>query len=272
MELSTSLYVWIAIGFLFTGFLAAAFAAVLLSKRLTHRGEELEELKSQILSWNRQLEEKVLDRTGQLEDSHRQLQSTYLETVTSLIEAMSAKDTYLFGHSHNVTVYAKAIAEQYGLSHERISRLLQGCELHDLGKIAIPDSILMKKGPLTPEEFEIIKQHPLWGAKILEPLTFMKDIMEMVHQEHERWDGTGYPDGLRGEEIRLEARIIAVADALDAMTSERPYRKQITLEEAAQEIERCSGTQFDPKIVEVFLQTVEKRTLHLTHYSHPDVK
>ena len=233
------------------------------SRQLRNRTEELDELKHQVLEWNRRLEEKVAERTRALETIHSKLQETYLETVTALVETVTAKDTYLSKHSHNVALYAKVIAEEFGLSPERIHRLLQGCKLHDLGKIAIPDSILLKPGPLTLEEFEIIKQHPYWGARILEPLTFMKDVTEMVHQEHERWDGTGYPRGLKGDEIRLEARIIAVADTLDAMTSDRPYRKRLSMEAACAELKRCSDSQFDPRVVEAALRAVKEGKLSI---------
>lgn len=231
------------------------------SKRLRNRTEELDEIKNQILEWNRRLEEKVAERTRALEAIHSKLQETYLETVTALVETVTAKDTYLSRHSHNVAAYAKVISEEMGFPPERIHRLLQGCKLHDLGKIAIPDSILLKPGPLTLEEFEIIKQHPYWGARILEPLTFMKDVTEMVHQEHERWDGTGYPQGIKGERIRLEARIIAVADSIDAMTSDRPYRKRMPLETACAELKRCSDSQFDPMVVTAALRAVSEGKL-----------
>ena len=258
-------------GFLIGGLLSAFIPILIFSKRLRDRTQNLEDLKGQILEWNRRLEDKVFERTKTLESIHRQLQETYLETVTALIEAMSAKDTYLYAHSHNVAVYAKAIAEEIGFPPERTRRLIQGCELHDLGKIAIPDSILMKRGPLTHEEFEIIKQHPRWGARILEPLTFMKDIMEMVHQEHERWDGSGYPMGLRGGQIRLEARIIAVADALDAMTSQRPYRQPVTLEQAEEELKRGAGTQFYPKVVEACVRSIHEKKMAIASHAHPGV-
>ena len=250
-----------------------AAAALLYARRARRRffekESQLEQLKVQTLEWNRRLEEKVSGRTLDLEEAHRRLQETYLETVTSLIEAMSAKDTYLFGHSHNVADYAKAIAQELDLSRERIQRLTHGCTLHDLGKIAVPDTILMKPGPLTKEEFEIVKQHPVWGAKILAPLTFMKDITEMIHQEHERWDGTGYPQGLKGEAIRMEARIISVADALDAMVSKRPYRQSISIEKAAQEIQRCSGSHFDPVVAEACLRAIKNGKLVPLEERHP---
>ena len=236
------------------------------SRRALHRTNELEQLKGQVLEWNRQLESNVSERTVDLEAAHKRLQETYLETVTSLVEALMAKDTYLFGHSHSVAIYARAIGEEMGFSKDRLDRLAQGCELHDVGKIAVPDTILMKPGPLNREEFEIVKQHPTWGARILEPLTFMKDIREMVHQEHERWDGTGYPQGLKGEQIRLEARVIAVADALDAMISDRAYRQSIGMERTIQELKRCAGTQFDTAVVEACLRAIENgKIVPLSH-------
>lgn len=244
------------------GGLLAAFGLIqTLRRRLQARTVQLEELKVQILEWNRRLEEKVAERTRELEKLHGQLQQIYLETVTSLVEAMAAKDKYLFNHSHNVACYAEAIARELRVPADRIQRLRLGCNLHDLGKIAVPEAILLKQGPLTPEEYAIVKQHPIWGARILEPLTFLKDITEMVHQEHERWDGTGYPQGLKGEEIRLEARIIAVADALDAMTSHRSYRKQIPLAQAGEELWRYAGTQFDTPVVEACLRAIRSGRL-----------
>ncbi len=263
-----------SIEILLVGIAAASLLSVGLVARNLHvraqsRDRELEQLKAQVLEWNRRLEERVAERTKTLEGLHNQLQETYLETVTALIEAVSAKDTHLFGHAHNVATYAKVIAKEMAFPKERLHRLAQGCELHDLGKIAIPDAILMKPGPLTPEEYEIVKQHPRWGARILEPLTFMKDITDMVLQEHERWDGSGYPQGLKGEQIRLEARIISVADALDAMTAERPYRKRIPLPEAAEEIKRNAGTQFDPKVVEHALKAIREGKLTVVNHRHP---
>jgi len=256
-------FAWICAALSLTALSISGAFLWVLSRRLRDRTEELEELKQQFLEWNRKLEEKVAQRTQALESTHGRLEETYVETVTALIEAATAKDQYLSTHSHNVAAYAKAIAEEVGLSQERIHRLVQGCRLHDLGKIAIPDSILLKAGPLTLEEFEIVKQHPRWGARILEPLTFMRDVTEMVFEEHERWDGTGYPQGLKGAQIRLEARIIAVADTLDAMTSDRPYRRSVSLETACEELERCSGTQFDPTVVEACLKAVKEGALTL---------
>ncbi|MBI3614893.1 MAG: HD-GYP domain-containing protein [Candidatus Omnitrophica bacterium] len=266
----TAQVAWMCFGLSLAALGAAGVFLFSLSRRLKNRSQELEELKIQFLEWSRRLEEKVTDRTLTLETIHSRLEETYLETVTALVETVAARDSYLSEHSHNVASYARVIAQELGFSEERIHHLIHGCRLHDLGKIAIPDAILLKPGPLTPEEFEIIKQHPTWGAKILEPLTFMRDVTEMVHQEHERWDGAGYPRGLRGEQIRLEARIIAVADTIDAMTSDRPYRKRVSLETACAELERCSGTQFDPMVVDACLKAVSEEKLSTEPEAHHD--
>ena len=260
---------WVATGFAIIGCIAALILSWFLARHARQKTEQLEQLKMQLLEWNRRLEERASDRTRDLELSQHQLEQSYLETVTSLLEATSAKDTYLSAHSHNVAIYAKAIAEELGFSRDRINRLVYGCELHDLGKIAIPDTILMKAGPLTKEEFEIIKQHPIWGARILQPITSMKDITEMVYQEHERWDGSGYPQGLKGEKIRLEARLIAVADALDAMVSERPYRQSVSIEKAAQELSRCAGSHFDTRVVEACLRAIHNGKISPLPEEHP---
>ena len=237
-----------------------AIAGHLASIRRQHQ-EQLGEMHLRLQEWNRDLELRVEEKTRDLRAMHERLQQAYLGTITAFVQALAAKDSYTQGHSHSVSIYARLIAEELGLESERIQRLVQACELHDLGKIAVPDRILLKPGPLTKEESEIIKQHPITGSRILEPLTFMKDITEMVRQEHERWDGRGYPAGLKGEEIRLEARVIAVADAWDAMTSARPYRAPMTREAAIGELKRGAGTQFDPMIVEAFLRVLESGKL-----------
>lgn len=226
-----------------------------------HHSEQLARMQLRLEEWNRDLELRVEEKTQSLRAMHEQLQQAYFGTVKAFMHALEAKDPYTRSHSQAVAAYARLIGEELGFSGERLQRLEQGCELHDIGKIAVPDHILLKKGPLTKEEFEIIKQHPTWGARILEPLTFMKDVTEMVLQEHERWDGRGYPAGLRGEAVRLEARIIAVADAWDAMTSERPYRAPMTRQAAIAELTGGHGTQFDPRMVETFLRIIEEGRL-----------
>ena len=145
-----------------------------------------------------------------------------------------------------------------GLSKLEILNIQQACQLHDLGKIGVHDYILTKLDKLTQEEWEEIKQHSLKSAEILRPLSFLGGVVTLVEQHHERYDGLGYPYGLKGEEIKLGARIMAVADSFDAMVTNRPYRKAFPLEKAVGEIKKCSGSQFDPKVVEVFLRVLEK--------------
>ncbi|MBI4313392.1 MAG: HD domain-containing protein [Candidatus Omnitrophica bacterium] len=235
-------------------------AGYLATLRRRH-SEQLAKLRMRLEEWNRDLELRVEEKTRHLRAMHEQLQQAYFGTVTSFIQALGAKDLYTQGHSHSVSTYAKLIAEELGLDDERTQKIVQGCKLHDIGKIAVPDRILLKPGPLTKEEFEIIKQHPIWGARILEPLTFLKDVTEIVRQEHERWDGRGYPAGLKGDEICLGARITSVADAWDAMTSARPYRAPMTREAAIAELRRGSGSQFDPIIVDAFLRVLDSGKL-----------
>ncbi len=186
------------------------------------------------------------------------LEDSYIRTVTALTSAIDAKDHYTKSHSEHVSQYAVAIGREMGLSDREIEEIRQACQLHDLGKIGVHDYILTKPGKLTPEEWEEIKQHSLKSAEILKPLIFLGGAIDLIRQHHERYDGKGYPYGLKGEEIKLGARIIAVADSFDAMTTDRPYRRARTKEEAIEEIKKCSGTQFDPKVVEAFLRIVDK--------------
>jgi putative nucleotidyltransferase with HDIG domain len=153
-----------------------------------------------------------------------------------------------------VTVFAQAMARRIGLDKERVSILRLGALLHDVGKLAVPSSVLLKRGPLTEAEFGQMRRHPMAGARMLQTLGAPEMILPVVRHHHERWDGTGYPDGRKGEEIPLEARILCIADSFDAMTSTRPYRAPKLPDEAMAELERCAGTQFDPELVEAFAQ------------------
>lgn len=189
------------------------------------------------------------------------LEDTYIRTVIALTSAIDAKDHYTRKHSENVTRYAVAIAREMGLADGQIENIRQASQLHDLGKIGVEDYILTKQGKLTDEEWEKIKQHSVMGAEILRPLIFLADVISLVEQHHERYDGKGYPFGLKEENISLGARIMAVADTFDAMTTDRPYRKAFSKDEAVQEIKKCSGTQFDPKVVEAFLKVAENLPL-----------
>lgn len=190
---------------------------------------------------------------------YKNLKEIYVHTISALAQALDAKDHYTVRHSENVTRYAVAIAEELGLPASQIEIIRQACQLHDLGKIGIHDYILNKKGSLSPEEWDEIKLHSLRGAQILQPISFLSEVAELVRQHHERFNGGGYPYNLNGEDIQLGARIMTVADAFDAMTSERPYRKALSLPEAIKELKANSSTQFDPEIVKVFLKILQTK-------------
>ncbi len=192
-------------------------------------------------------------------DLFSSLQEAYLATVRSLAAAVDAKDPYTRGHSEGVAVYATMIAERMGLSHDQRIALEMAAYLHDIGKIGIKESILLKPGQLTDDEMSQMRHHPLIGANILKPVGFPWPITPVVRHHHERWDGEGYPAGLKGEEIPLLARILTVADAYEAMIADRPYRKGRTMEEGAAELRRCAGTQFDAAVVDAFVEALEEQ-------------
>ena len=187
------------------------------------------------------------------------LKETYISTLRALAEATDARDNYTQGHSERVARYAVSIAKEMGLSNNEINYLEQASLLHDIGKIAVPDSILHKKEKLTEEEWLIIKRHPEHSQRILSKLSFLSQIIPTVLYHHKRFDNKGYPSEETQASIPLAARILAVADAFDAMTSDRPYRDRLAVEEALEELKRCSGTQFDSKVVEA-LEKVHKTT------------
>lgn len=183
---------------------------------------------------------------------YKNTQQYYLQTIKSFAHALEAKDQYTHGHSQQVTRYAEVLAKGLQLDPQRLNLLFQAAMLHDIGKIGISETILNKAGKLTEEEYLIVKKHPVTGKHILAPITSLAAIVPVVYHHHERWDGAGYPDGLKGQEIPLLARILAVADAFDAMTSSRAYRQAMDSSEAFQELELYAGSQFDPELVEVF--------------------
>ncbi len=189
----------------------------------------------------------------ELEDSKEQLEQAYLDMVQTLRYTVEAKDTYTRGHSDRVSEYSVLIGEKLDLPEDQIKTLRIGGFFHDIGKIGIPDSILLKPGKLTDDEYSEIKNHPSIGAHILGSAKIFQDIIPIVKHHHEKYDGNGYPSRLKGEEIPYLARIAAVADTFDAMTSRRSYRGPIDIEQVKEEIKRCEGTQFDPQIAEVFL-------------------
>jgi HD-GYP domain-containing protein (c-di-GMP phosphodiesterase class II)/HAMP domain-containing protein len=184
---------------------------------------------------------------------YRDVQRSYLETVRALVQAVEEKDRYTRGHSERVTAFSVKIARAMGLTARQERMIQYAGVLHDIGKIGIDLSIIHKNGRLTAEEYAVIKNHPLIGERIIRPIGFLADALPAVAQHHERFDGCGYPLGLDGERMTLEARILAVADAYDAMITERPYRKPLPKAEAVAELLRCSGTQFDPLVVEHFV-------------------
>jgi diguanylate cyclase (GGDEF)-like protein len=174
-------------------------------------------------------------------------------TITALHDLIAARDAGTGAHSERVRLYALAVAHAHGMTEAETRDIEHGVILHDIGKIGIPDSILLKPGPLTPEEWKVMRTHPAVGRRLVEHIPFLAGAVPIVYHHHERWDGNGYPEGLRGEHIPLGARIFAVADALDAMTFDRPYSRAVSLEAACAEIDRCAGTHFDPAVVATFL-------------------
>lgn len=175
-------------------------------------------------------------------------------TIRSLLAALKEKDYLTEGHTKRVANYTRRIGIAMGLSASELRQLSYISYLHDIGKIGIGDEILYKKGPLNNEEWEIMKQHPLKGSKIASASLQLEEIADLILKHHEHWDGSGYPLGLEQEEIPLEARILAVSDAFDVMTSNRPYRKAMSRDQAFAELERCAGSQFDPQIVAIFIK------------------
>ena len=215
---------------------------------------EQKKMEEELESYHRSLKKLVEERTEKLQQAYLTLKKAYLDSVKVLAEAIDAKDTYTRGHSDRVRRMSLQIAVSLGFTEERREVLEYGALLHDIGKIGIEDEILRKPGPLSPEEFQTIQQHPLVGVKIVEGIEFFKDKIPMIRSHHEHFDGKGYPDGLVGEAIPLEARIIAVPDAFDAMASLRPHRRAMSLEDILLEMEKYKGKQFDPNILEVFLK------------------
>jgi len=204
------------------------------------------------------LEELVAARTDLLRAAIADLEQAYDITLEALGDALDLKDAETEGHSRRVTAYTIALARAMGLKSEEIRVVSRGAFLHDIGKMAIPDAILLKPGKLDRQEQTMMREHCVRGYQILKKIPFLQDAAQIVYSHQEHYDGTGYPRGLKGEEIVLGARIFAVADTLDAITSDRPYRRANTFAAARQEILRCSGTQFDPEVVRVYASLPDK--------------
>jgi putative nucleotidyltransferase with HDIG domain len=224
---------------------------ILLSVRKALEKRRLEE---ELEAYHKHLERLVEERTAGLRQAYRVLKKAHLDSVKVLAQAIDAKDPYTRGHSDRVRRMSLKIAGHLGFSEERLESLEYGALLHDIGKIGIKDEVLQKPGVLNPGEYQYIQEHTLIGVKIVEGIDFFKDKIPMIRCHHEYFDGSGYPDGLVGETIPLEARIITVPDAFDAMASLRPHRRAMPLEEVLMELEKGRAKQFDPKVLEIFLR------------------
>ncbi len=203
--------------------------------------------------YQRNLERKVEERTRELAQKNEELQRLFISAIQSIVLTLQAKDEYTEDHSRRVAAQASAIAKELSLPEEEVENIRRAALLHDLGKIGTKDSILNKPGRLTAEEGDEIRMHPLIAASILEPITPLREVITYIKHAHERYDGGGYPDGLKGEEIPLGARIISVADVFDAMTSPRPYRAAMGPEAVLEHIRNEAGKQLDPAVVDAFL-------------------
>ena len=193
----------------------------------------------------------------ELKDTYEKLEKSYLESIATLRYTVEAKDSYTRGHSDRVSEYSVLIGKKLGLSDLQLRTLQIGGLFHDIGKIGVPDSILLKESKLTDDEYSEIKNHPSIGAHILSNATIFKDIIPIVKHHHERYDGKGYPSMLKGNEIPYLARITAIADSFDAMTSKRSYRDSLPLETVIDEFRKNKGTQFDPELTDIFLDILE---------------
>jgi putative nucleotidyltransferase with HDIG domain len=229
------------------------------------RALENRRLKLEIESHRNQLEVLVLARTellqramAELERAMKELERSYDITLEALGDALDLKDAETEGHSKRVTAFTMAIARAMDLPQDRVRLIARGAFLHDVGKMAIPDAILRKPGRLTPEEQMVMRDHALYGYQMLRKIPFLQEAARIVYSHQERYDGTGYPRGLKGDQIPLGARIFAVADTFDAITSDRPYRAAQSISAARREIQKHAGLQFDPDIVETFMSISEQ--------------
>jgi putative nucleotidyltransferase with HDIG domain len=214
-------------------------------------------------NYQRNLEQLVEEKTSQLTGAYAQLEQSYDDTLEALGSALDLKDAETEGHCQRVTAFCISIAKSMPVPIPYLAIMARAAFLHDIGKMAIPDGILRKPGPLNDEEKRIMREHCQIGYNMLIRIPFLRDAAEIVLAHQEFFDGTGYPRGLKGDQIPLGARIFTVADSLDAMISDRPYRKALPMSHALEEIRRCSGTQFDPKVTEVFLSIPEQHWLEL---------
>ncbi len=221
--------------------------------RALKRALDMKRLEEEVENYRRHLEDMVKERTRQLQAAMKRVELTYDETLEALGAALDLRDNETAGHSRRVTGLCLQMAKAIGCTGDQLKQIERGAYLHDIGKIGIPDAILLKPAKLTPEEREVMQRHARIGYELVSRIAFLAPAAEIVLTHQERYNGTGYPQGLAGEEIPLGARIFAVADTLDAMTSDRPYRKALPFSAAREEIIRESDRQFDPEVVRVFL-------------------
>ena len=216
------------------------------------RAAEQYELKTLKDNYQFHLESLAAERATEIDKALEEIESSYRITLKALVQALETRDFETHGHSERVVTFSLRLGHELGLDKEALRDLELGALLHDIGKIGVPDAVLRKPAKLNAEEWDKMKLHPLHGQKILRNIKFLEGAARVVSQHHEQWDGSGYPYGLRGEDIDIGARIFSVVDAFDAMISDRVYRKGRPYEAALEELERCSGTQFDPLVVEAF--------------------
>ena len=217
----------------------------------------LEQTERQANARQRQLERYAADLREVFKQERaraQELRRSYIATVRALSNAVEARDAYTGKHAERVAAYGMALARSCGLEVEDSPQIEFGFLLHDVGKVAVPDAILFKSGSLTEEEYSLVRRHPVTGTEILRDVDFLGEGKLVVRHHHERWDGQGYPDGLAGEAIPLAARVFAVADALDALTTNRPYRPASDFAAAREEVYRGAGTQFDPAVIAAYRQ------------------
>jgi response regulator RpfG family c-di-GMP phosphodiesterase len=215
-------------------------------------------LEQQVENYRLHLEEMVAERTEQLQAAVQQIERSYEHTLQALGAAIDLRDNQTAGHSQRVCRYSLEIAKAMSWSGQQLGSLARGAYLHDIGKLGVPDGVLLKPGPLTAVEREFMQKHAQIGFDLVKDIPFLADAAEIVFTHHERYDGKGYPRSLKGEEILLSARIFAVADTLDAVTSERPYQRASSFKDAREIIRRASGGHFDPEVVNVFLGIPEE--------------
>jgi response regulator RpfG family c-di-GMP phosphodiesterase len=215
---------------------------------------EKQRLQQENREYSSGLEKRVLDQTNQIRQTMLELNQAYDQTLTTLVRALDAREKEIGSHSERVMNYTRLLATACGIEGKERDQMTKGALLHDIGKIGVPDTILLKPGKLTDDEWLEMKRHPQIGFDILSGVPFLKEAAAFVLSHHERFDGKGYPSGLQAQEIPLSARIFSLVDTLDAMTSDRPYRNALPFTVMLEEIRHCSGTQFDPDIVNIFLR------------------